>query len=160
MNPIKAIFLMLVRPRMFVRLSIEHDVALEFESNRQLLVAYPDRKLPPDKLKNFEDNARDRTRKIRSAFFAAIWYTVSAITLGLLTGHLIGLLAGKPSPILLSSLQIIAAGIILIATLSLLGWKIQSYKGQSLPEKANRWLFRTQYWIGTYLFVMSFGWTG
>ncbi len=44
-------------------------------------------------------------------------------------------------------------------TLALLGWEIQSYKGVSLPENVNRWLFRLQYWFGTFLFVLSLPWS-
>ena len=158
-NPITAIFLFLVCPTRFVRRSVEHDVALEFQTNQQLLSTYPNRQLPPDRLKNFEEMAWDRTKKIRSAFFVALSSTAAAIILGLLTGCWIGRVAGKPVPVILSALQITGAGMILVATLALVGWEIQSFKGQTLSEKVNRWLFRTLYWLGTFVFVVSLGWT-
>ena len=158
-NPITLIFLILAFPAKFVRLAVKHDVALELETNQQLLSTYPNRKLPPDRLSDFEKNAWNRTKKIRSAIFGSVWSTGVAVILGLLTGYLIDRVAGKPSVAVLSSLQIVAAGIILVATLAFLGWEIQSFKGQTLPEKVNRWLFRTLYWLGTFLFVVSLGWS-
>ena len=156
-NPLKAIFLILLCPTKFVRLSVEHDVAAEFETNQQLLATYPNRQLPPDRVRHFEDNALDRTKKIRNAFFAALLSTTAAILFGYVSGYCVGLVTRKASPWVLSGLQIAAAGIILSATLSLLGWEIQSWKGRSFPEQVNRWLFRAQYWLGTFLFVFSIG---
>ena len=158
-NPITTTVLLLVRPARFVQLSVEHDVALEFETNQQLLTAYPNRQLPPERLKNFEDNAWDRANKLRKAFFIALWSTAGAIILGLLSGYWVRSVAGKADPTVIAALQIGAAGIILVATLAQLGWEIRSWKGTSLPEKANRWLFRAQYWLGTFLFVFSMGWS-
>lgn len=157
-NPLKAVFLILVCPTKFIKLSVEHDVVAEFETNQQLLSAYPKRKLPPERIKDFEDNALDRSKKIRKAFFVALLSTAAAIILGYVSGYCTGLAAGRPPPAVLTMLQISGAGIILSATLALLGWEIQSPKGWSLPEKVNRWLFRVQYWFGTFLFVFSLGW--
>ncbi|MFH1215103.1 MAG: hypothetical protein V1706_01235 [Pseudomonadota bacterium] len=157
--PAKAVFLLLFQPAKFVALSVQHDIAAEFETNKQFLQQYPNRVLPPERLKNFEDNSWDRTKKIRVAFFTALWSTTLAIVVGILAGHFVSSWFGKPSSAVSSALQVGGAGVILIATLALLGWEIQSCKGQSLPEKANRWLFRIQYWFGTVLFVFSLSWT-
>ena len=159
MLPIKAVFLLLFRPAKFVALSVLHDVTSEFETNKQFLEQYPNRELPPERLKNFEDNAWDRTKKIRAAFFGAVWSTALAVLVGVLVGCFANSRFGKPSGAILSVLQVSGAGMILVATLALLGWEIQSWKGRSLPEKTNRWLFRAQYWLGTVLFVFSLTWT-
>jgi hypothetical protein len=159
MFPIKAVFLLLFRPAKFVALSVFHDVTSEFETNKQFIEQYPNRELPPERLKNFEDNAWDRTKKIREAFFGAVWSTALAVVVGVLIACYASSWLGKPSGAIISLLQVAGTGIILVATLALLGWEIQSWKGHSLPEKANRWLFRTQYWLGTVLFVFSLSWT-
>ena len=54
----------------------------------------------------------------------------------------------------------VAAGILLGATLSILGWEIQSYKGRTLPERVNRWLYRSLYVLGTFLLVLALSWQG
>ena len=158
-NPLTVTVLVLTCPTEFVRRSVQHDVAFEFEKNPDLLKTYPDRALPPDRARNFEDLAWERTRKIRAAFFVAFLSTVMAILAGVVVGTTLGTIAGKPSGVTVAILQVAGAGIILAATLAVLGWEIQSYKGQTLPEKVNRWLFRAQYWLGTFLLVVSLAWT-
>jgi hypothetical protein len=158
MNPIIAIILILVHPKEFVRLSVEHDIVLEFQTNRQLLNAYPDRQLPQEMRRDREIEALNRTKKIRKALFSASLYTALAIIFGYIAAHEIEAYFGKPSHNVALVVQIIAAAVILVATLSVLGWDIQSIKGQTLAEEANRHLFRTLYWIGTSLFVLSVVW--
>lgn len=157
-NPLTATIQALISPEAFVRRSVRHDIESEFETNKELLKAHPDRVLPPDREKNIEDNARLRTTKIRTALFVAAFSTVLAVLAGVIAGSTLQDIYGRPSSMTLAVLQVLGAGIILTATLAVLGWEIQSYKGQSLPEKVNRWLFRAQYWLGTFLFVMSVAW--
>src|ERR1044071_6380318 len=78
-NPITSTILALARPSAFVRRAVKHDVAFEFEKNQELLKVYPDRSLPADRLKNFEDLAWERTHKIREALFVAFFSTVIAV---------------------------------------------------------------------------------
>ena len=157
-NPIVATIEALISPDAFVRRSVQHDIESEFETNKELIKAYPDRTLPPDRAKNVEANARDRTLKIRAALSIAAFSTLLAVLAGVIVGSTLHDIAGSPSRTTVAILQVFGAGVILTATLAVLGWEIQSYKGQSLPEKVNRWLFRSQYWLGTFLFVMSVAW--
>lgn len=159
-HPVKAVMFALFRPARFVELSVIHDTALSFETNQQLLAKYPNRQLPPEEIKEVEKVVWERTKKIRGALFAAFWSTAIAILVGVLAGYSAGCVFGEPPAVLLSALQILGAGIILIATLALLGWEIETWKGRSLPEQVNRWLFRVQYWFGTTLFVFSLAWSG
>ncbi len=158
--PIKAVFLLLFRPAKFVAFAVLDAVASEFETNKQFLEKYPNRRLPPERLKEFEDTEWRRTKKIRTAFFTAVLSTALAILVGALVGHYANSRFGKPSGPVLSALQVSGAGIILAATLALLGREIASWGGRSLPERTNLWLFKAQYWLGTALFVFSLSWTG
>jgi hypothetical protein len=158
-HPLRAIWLLIAKPARFVELATRHDIDQEFERNTHLLAIYPSRELPPDTVKNFEENAADRTRKIRSAFGSAAWSTLTAVLLGYFVGWGVATYRGKPPLWVTSVVAVAGAAVILIATLALLGWEIQSYKGTSLPEKVNRWLFRSQYWFGTFLFVLSLSWS-
>lgn len=159
MSPITATVPVLICPSAFVRRAVRHDIAFEFEKNQEWLKLYPDRALPPERFKKFEDLAWERTRKIREAFFTALFSTFIAVLAGVVAGTTLGSVAGKPSVITVALLQVVGAAIILAATLAVLGWEIQSYKGQTFPEKVNRWLFRAQYWLGTFIFVVSMAWT-
>jgi hypothetical protein len=154
-NPICAVWLLIAKPSRFIEQAIWHAIDHEFKSNSQLIAIYPSRELPPDELKSFETDAADRTWKIRSALVSAFWLTTSAVLLGLLAGFAFAVLFGKPSSWIVSILAVAGAAIILFATLALLGWEIQSCKGDTLPEMVNQWLFRFLYWCGTFLFVLS-----
>ncbi len=158
--PIKAVFLLLFRPTEFVAFTVLYEVESEFETNTKFSEENPNRQLPPERLKRFEDNAWNRTKKIRAAFFTAVWSTTFAILVGVLAGCYANSRIVKPSGPILSALQVAGSGIILVATLALLGQEIQSWSGNSLPERTNRWLFKVQYWLGTALFVFSLSWTG
>jgi hypothetical protein len=158
MNPFTLTILLLLAPRSFVRRSVAHDVANEFASNKRLLASFPDKKLPPERLVEIEERAAKRVAKIRGALFGAFFYTATAVMMAVLSAMLLSAEFGRPTISVVYAIQIIAASVILIATLALLGWEIQSYGGSSLPEKANRWLFRSQYWVGTYLFVLAVSW--
>jgi hypothetical protein len=157
-NPFTDILLFLFWPARFVKRAVQHDVELEFETNQQLRAAFPDKTLPPDRLNKFQDNAWNRTRSVRIAFFSALGLTLLAIAVGLIAGYFLKRNFCAPSSRVTSALQISGAAIILVATLAKVGWKIQSWNGETLPEKADRWMFRALYVIGTFLFVLSLGW--
>ena len=59
----------------------------------------------------------------------------------------------------MAALQVIAGAILLWATLSYLGWEIQTYKSETLGEKVNRWIFRGNYCVGTAVLVCSLLWS-
>ena len=158
MNPFISVILLLFAPKTFIRRSTAHAVSTEFETNKQLLEKYPDKELPPEDLKRYEEREGERTQKIRKALFGAFVYTVSAVVIAILSSLLLSAYFGKPTDLIVFAIQILAAAILLIATLALLGWEIQSIGGTTLPEQTNRWLFRAQYWLGTYLLVLSVSW--
>lgn len=151
----RAVWLLIAKPGRFVELATLHDIDQEFQSNTQLLAAHPSRQLPPDEVENFQANVADRTWKIRGAFVSAFWSTITSVVLGYLVGWFFTVIFGKPPSWILSVFAVAGAAIILIATLALVGWEIQTCKGDTLPEKVNRWLFRSLYWFGTFLFVLS-----
>lgn len=142
-------------PRRFVELATHQSIASEFERNAQLLSAYPSRQLPPERVKALESQESERTRKIRAAYGKACLQTFASIVLGLVTGRLGTALLGPLPQWIESLLAVLSAAIVLTATLGLLGWEIQSWKGTTLPEQVNRALFRALYWLGTFLFAVS-----
>ena len=95
----------------------------------------------------------ERTTQIRSAWFWAILLTVASVFAGWTLGWIVNWF--WPNPWLPRVFQITAAGVLLSATLGQLRWEIQSYKGKTLPERANRWLFRGAYVLGTSILVAS-----
>ena len=55
MNPFISVILLLFAPKAFIRRSTAHVVSTEFKTNKQLLEKYPDKELPPEDLKRYEE---------------------------------------------------------------------------------------------------------
>jgi hypothetical protein len=54
--------------------------------------------------------------------------------------------------------QVGGAAIILAATIGIAGWEIQTWDGSTMPERVNRFVYRTAYVVGTYFFFLSVAW--
>jgi hypothetical protein len=52
-------------------------------------------------------------------------------------------------------LQIAGTGLLLWATLFVRGWEIQSWGGNTLGERVNRWLYRALSFVGTLILVFA-----
>lgn len=159
MNPVQATLLIVFCPSKFVEAAVLHDVTLEFETNTQLRDQFPDRRLPPERLQGFRATALERTRKIRRALFGSILVTIATIVVGWLVGLMLLKVFGPAPVVLISVLQIAGAGTMLGATLAEIGREIESWGGKTLPERVNLWLFRASYTLGTFVFVLSVGWS-
>jgi len=139
---------------------VEHDLEREWETNAEWRSAYPDRRVPPEKTQNFRNLAASRTAKLRSAVFGSLVTTLAAVIAGFAAGALLHRLFGPAPSLLLGGLQLTGAGVLLGATLAEVGREIESWTQQTLAEKVNRWVFRTLYVLGTFVLVVSVGWTG
>lgn len=156
--PIKVVFLLLVRPSAYIEFATKCEIENEFNNNNSFLEQYPLRQLPPEEQTKFRDSTKKRTNKIRASFFSASLFTLFAILFGISCGCLASWLIGKPFGVVIPVLQVLGAGVLLSATLALLGKSIESWGGGSIPEKTNVWLFKAQYWIGTAVIVFSLAW--
>lgn len=160
MNPVVASILLLCAPSRFIEAAARHDMEVEFTTNVQLRAAYPDQRLPAEKVEEFRSRSRERTDKLRRALFGGIALAISAIVSGLLLGAVLRRLAGPASIIATAASQIAGAGVILGATLAEAGREIESFTQATLPEKVNTWVFRMLYVFGTFVIVVSIGWSG
>jgi hypothetical protein len=149
---------LLAAPERFVARATEHAIAVEFERNRQLREQFPDKNLPVQRRIEFEANVRSQATLVRSSVLSGIGITLAAIALGVLVGVVLARLAGAPSKLALYLLQGAGAAILLGATLSEIGRKIETFSQESLSEEVNAFLFRTLYVVGTFLFVVSVAW--
>lgn len=106
------------------------------------------------KPKKFMQLANDvehkRTPKLRKAIGQSFIMVVSCFLISLVIVFLLPL-----SQQIASWLGIIGTGIILWATLGYLGWEIQSWDGETLPDQINRIWFRWLYIAGTLLLFIS-----
>ena len=153
------ILLLLLRPQRFIARATQDAITREFETNPNLLAQFPNRQLPEEKRQTFEEDARRRTCSIRRSVAGGFSLVAGTAALGWLSGFAAYQLLGPASTSETRVLQIAATALLLGATLSVLGWEIQSYKGVTLPERVNRWIFRTLYVLGTYLLLLSISWS-
>ncbi|MDD3374432.1 MAG: hypothetical protein PHY73_01745 [Candidatus Omnitrophica bacterium] len=126
----------------------------------------------PKKLveKEKEDNARrndvstDEDRESNAYIVnRAFWNSFGLILVfglsGALTGKLLFCKYGQAGSITIITQQIIGACLLLWGTLFVRGWEIQTYKGVTLTERVNQWIYRTMYCLGTAILVCSIVWS-
>ncbi len=94
-----------------------------------------------DASKSLEDRFEERINKLRTNFLKSFEIIFVLFVLSLVFACIF--VAFYPlSDRWLNSLQIISAFLILFALLSYLGWSIQTWGGDSLPEQLDSYLFR------------------
>jgi ABC-type arginine/histidine transport system permease subunit len=95
--------------------------------------------------------------------FRAFWMSLVLVLVSALVGAVLGvffgLVIGTVSSRIISWLQIAGASVLLWGTLFVRGWEIQTFKGQTLIERVNRWIYRALYCVGTAVLVSSLTWT-
>jgi len=151
--------LLIFSPERFSEYATKAGVEQEFKDNKQLREAHPDGKAPPEVVAEWKKHNLDRANAIRSAFFSSLLITFSSIVIGIITGLLLKKQFGNPSTLITNVIQVFGVGILLSATLSVLGSKIGSYKGKTLAEHIDRSLFRWQYILGSFLFFLALSWS-
>ncbi len=136
---IRAVLLLFFRAPAFVRICKEHDKALPSVTKPQ-------------------DQQEEATHQLRRALGHGLILVLISGLAGAVGGYVLSHAIGKPIAAWLVGLQLMAGLILLWATLTYLGWEIQTWKGQTLAEKVNRWIFRGNYCLGTALLVTSLTW--
>lgn len=97
-----------------------------------------------------------------SVIFRAFWYSFAAVggsmALGFAFGYCSPRLFGCASSNSVVLLGSVGAGALLWGTLFVRGWQVQTFKGVSLLERVNQWLYRCLYCAGTVIIVWSVSW--
>jgi hypothetical protein len=95
---------------------------------------------------------------IQRAFLLSCLWTGGAILAGYFLGRGLKCSLGSANASLATLFQVVSAAAVLIATLAVRGWEIQSYAGTTLPERVNQWLARALFVFGTFFFSLFLGW--
>ena len=96
---------------------------------------------------------------VRKAMGYSLLLVLAVIMAGWLVGHLLNRFVGPPSQAVARLILYSGIGTLLWATLGKCGWNIQSWKGTTLPEQVDDFLFRVLYLIGSFLLVLSGTWS-
>ena len=133
---VRAVLLCVFSPRRFLPVAVKHDTQLHGEANTTEI--------------------NRMSRLIQQSLRESLLLVALAVALGAGAGQVLSSLCGPSTGYGSRGLQWFGIGILLWATLSLLGWELPD--GQTLAEKVNRWLYRGLYLIGTALLACSVSW--
>jgi hypothetical protein len=151
--------LLIFSPKKFSEYATKAGVEQEFRDNKQLREAHPNGEAPQEVIAEWEKHNLNRANAIRGAFFSSLLITFSSIIIGIIIGSGLKHQFGNPSTLITNAIQVFGAGILLSATLSVLGSRIESIKGKTLAEHIDRSLFRWQYILGSLLFFLALSWS-
>lgn len=138
---IKSVYLLVLlvfRPNKFVE-EEEKDNELRKDSTNQL-------------------NKAPRAFIVRQALISSFFLVLTSGLVGYLTGLIMIQVYPTPSSSLVTVIQVFGACTLLWGTLFVRGWDIQTYGGVTLTERANQWIYRFLYCLGTVVIVMSLVW--
>jgi hypothetical protein len=128
------------------------------------LVIFLPAKLAKEEEKDEEDRKKlpqpvpppeQRAFIIRRAFWTSLLLMIASAAIGYIGGQVINELLCSVPMIIITLFQITGALLLLWGTLFVRGWEIQSYGGVTLSERANKWIYRALYCIGTSVVICS-----
>jgi len=147
-------------PSRFIKIAAYNDLPEEIRTSLKLQETFPGAQVQTglERQRDLEERALESASRIRHSFKIGFGLALLTLVGGYGFGILLGYLLGPAPRIIVAFLQSFAALIILGATLSLVGWEIQTLGGKTLSEKVNRWLYQIFYVIGTGILVVSLTW--
>jgi len=95
---------------------------------------------------------------LKHALSCSLLIVLSISAIGIVSGMLLHYYFASPNIVCLRIIQGFATIILLWATLTLVGFEIQTYSGNTLTERMNQLIFRFLYCLGTYLVIVSLAW--
>lgn len=97
----------------------------------------------------------DAALVLRRAFFSSFLLVLGSAGVGYSGGLVFGMAYGCVGASTIVWLQIVGTSVLLWGTLFIRGWDIQTIGGVSLTERANQWIYRCMYCVGTAVLVAS-----
>lgn len=111
-----------------------------------------------EKAKVFDEHKSDEQESIyvvKKAFWVSLFIVIASGVIGYIIGYLWNLVMGCVTTWIITLIQIFGALFLLWGTLYVRGWEIQTWDGNTLIEKVNRWLYISLCCIGTVIIVLS-----
>jgi hypothetical protein len=95
---------------------------------------------------------------VSKGFWVSLMLVIIAALVGAVAGVFFGAIFGHASANTVMCLQAVGAFLLVWGTLFVRGWEIQTWDGQTIEERVNRWIYRTLYFIGTVIIASSLTW--
>jgi hypothetical protein len=137
--------LLALAPEKLVRYAVQID--------RQLFASYGQ-----STHDGYEAQTEKAVHALRGAHGSALGFVASAVVSGLIAGRLGYLLIGAASAAVREIATDVGIGILLWATLSVVGDEIATFKGVTFVEKVDRWSYRLLYFAGTAILAGVAAW--
>lgn len=151
------IFYFIFIPKKFIEIATEESIESELETNKQLAKAYPNNVLPDSRKEEFRKGEEERTTLLRKSICKSFLYLSCTISISLILSFVLArILIIAISPIIIIIIRFISASLVFWAVLGRLGWEIQTWRGDTLPEKINILWYRFLYILGVFLLMFSY----
>jgi hypothetical protein len=148
--------LAVIQPRAFTRSLAEDDLRLELRTNRQLAEASQESK--KEFLVKGEYSIIGRATLLRRKLVSAFVLLVGAALVGLLVRSLISPAVVSAWKTAVRDLSIVSLFLFAWATLGRMGWGGQSNVGNTVMERADDFILRALYALGTFFGVLAATW--
>ncbi len=142
----------------FAKYATDEGTKHEWKNSEYLQETNPEGIVPDGVYQQYYGYNLDRAKALRKSLFTSAAITIFSVVLGTLSGYILKCYVTTPSTILINALQIVGAGILLCATISVLSHEIESSGKNTLAEKINRALFKALYVIGSFLLFLAMSW--
>ncbi len=153
MDNLFLLIVLIVLPSKFVDIATEDLIKKEFSTNEQLLAQYPDKKLPQLKRDEFRKTMQENASRVRELIINSL----KPLFLVLISAVLLAYLIRFSGVIIPSSalflLRLFSITIIFWSVLGKLGWDMQTWSGNTLPEVMHKTWTQSLYLLGTFIVI-------
>jgi len=150
------LFLIIFFPTKFVSKSTKDVIKKEFETNKQLLSAYPDRILPPTRESEFKKQMEESTKLIRNTIIKSFLAIIITMGFAIGIGSFLKFLNVAIHQRIVIVIQLFSACLFFVSVWGKLDWEIQTFGGNTLPEILNKKWSNYLFLSATFILILSY----
>lgn len=150
------LFLIIFFPSKFISKSTKDVIKKEFETNKQLLSAYPNRQLPREKESEFRRGIEVSTELLRKAIIKSFSAIIITMSLAIGVGSFLKFLNVAVHPRIANGIQLFSACLFFVSVWGKLDWEIQTFGGDTLPEILNKKWSNYLFLSATFILILSY----
>lgn len=147
--------LILLKRDKFIQIAVTDSLAKALERNEQLRIGCPDGNIPARYVEDITKNMAESTDNIRIAMIGSFFAVTLTAILAILCSTILKLLNITLSTDFIAAIRFLAACLLFWSFWGKVGWEIQSYDGDSLPEIINICLTKYLYLSGVFCMLIS-----
>ena len=150
------LFLIIFFPGKFIFKSTKDVIKKEFETNKQLLSAYPNKQLPSEKESEFRKGIEESTKLLRKAIIKSFSTIITTMVLAIGIGSSLRFLSVAIHPRVVNVIQFFSACLFFVSVWGKLDWEIQTFGGNTLPEVLNKKWSNYLFLSATFILILSY----